>query len=310
MASHRRGFTLIELLLVIAIIGTLIALLLPAVQAAREASRRVNCSSNLKQLGVAVNNYETARKSLPPGAKWGRWGPLPKRKNHGSLLIYLLPYIEQQAIYNSFDFSQKSIDGQLIPGTQTPIGSQSIALYLCPSDDREALYDGFAPHNYAASRGPTGLYENPNCSCINPFSSWEMAIVDDQQEYAGPFTRIGLECKIKEITDGASNTIYMGEVRPLCSVHSRAGWSFTNNGNGYCSTLIPINFDTCDEEASDACRRPMNWTTEVGFKSAHPGGAQFLFGDGSVHLLREDIDHQMYQYLGAKADGQSAELDY
>jgi prepilin-type processing-associated H-X9-DG protein len=138
----------------------------------------------------------------------------------------------------------------------------------------------------------------------------ERAKCDDLQEYAGPFTRIGLACKAKEITDGVSNTIFVGEVRPACSEHARAGWAMTNNGNGYCTTLIPINYDTCDDEATDLCHRPFNWTTEVGFKSAHPGGAQFLFGDGSVHFLGEEIDHQGYQYLGAKGDGNSTPVEF
>jgi prepilin-type N-terminal cleavage/methylation domain-containing protein/prepilin-type processing-associated H-X9-DG protein len=308
--TRQRGFTLIELLLAIAIIGTLIALLLPAVQAAREAARRSSCGNNLKQIGLAINSYESAHNELPPGAKWGRWGPLVKRKDHGSMLVILLPYVEQQAVYNSFDFSKRTIDGALIPGTDRPIGSQTIESYLCPSDLRETLYEGVVPHNYAASRGPTGVFENSLCPCPNPWSAMEMAKVDDLQEYAGPFTRIGLACKINEITDGTSNTIFVGEVRPACSEHVRAGWATTNNGNGYCTTLIPINYDTCNDEATDLCHRPFNWTTEVGFKSAHPGGAQFLFGDGSVHFLNDEIDHQNYQYLGAKADGQSSTVEF
>jgi prepilin-type N-terminal cleavage/methylation domain-containing protein/prepilin-type processing-associated H-X9-DG protein len=310
MNSFKRAFTLIELLLVIAIIGTLIALLLPAVQAAREASRRRSCGNNLKQLGLAIGNYEAAHRTLPPGAKWGRWGPLIKRKDHGSMLVVLLPFMEQQAIYNSVDFSRKTIDRQVIAGTQTLIGSQPIASYLCPSDEREALYEGLSPHNYAASRGPTGLFENVMCPCPNPWSDLELARVDDREEFAGPFTRVGLTCKLKDVTDGVSNTIFVGEVRPACSEHARAGWSITNNGNGYCTTLITINYDTCNDEAPDLCQRPFNWTTEVGFKSAHPGGAQFLFGDGSVHFLRDDIDHQGYQYLGAKADGQAEAVEF
>src|SRR5215208_6550736 len=98
MRRRNRGFTLIELLLVVAIIGTLVALLLPAVQAAREASRRSSCANNLKQFGLAISNYEAANKFLPPGAKWGRWGPLPQRKDHGSLLVVLLPFVEHQNV--------------------------------------------------------------------------------------------------------------------------------------------------------------------------------------------------------------------
>jgi hypothetical protein len=90
----------------------------------------------------------------------------------------------------------------------------------------------------------------------------------------------------------------------------REGWAYTNNGNGYCTTIIPINYDTCKEQASDPCARPCNWNTEVGFKSAHSGGAFFLFGDGSVHFLQQTIDHQTYQYLGAKSDGNIISTDF
>ena len=100
-----------------------------------------------------------------------------------------------------------------------------------------------------------------------------------------------------------SKTIFFGEVRPQCSQHVRGGWVASNNGNGYCTTLIPINFDTCNDRAPDPCHRSCNSNTEVGFKSNHPGGANFLIGDGSVQFLEEAIDHQMYQYLGAMNDG-------
>ena len=305
---RKSGFTLVEVLLVIAIIGTLVALVLPAVQSAREAARRTSCLNNLKQCGVAIANYETAKKTFPPGAVWDRWSPPEKRRRHGSILVHLLPYIEQQALYDSFDFKQRSIDGAFIPGTVERIGSRIIETYICPSDDHNGMFGWAAVHNYAASNGPTQVYDNPLCSCPHPWKEFEMAPIDNADNFAGPFTRLGKKTKPRQITDGLSKTIFMGEVRVPCSVHARAGWAHTNNGSGYCTTLIPINYDTCNEAAVDPCNRPCTWNTDVGFKSAHPGGAQFLFGDGSVHFLSDSIDHRMYQYLGAKADGESVSV--
>jgi prepilin-type N-terminal cleavage/methylation domain-containing protein/prepilin-type processing-associated H-X9-DG protein len=298
------GFTLIELLLVIAIIGVLIALLLPAVQAARESARRSTCVNNLKQIGAALSNYESVYQVFPPGARWGRHAPEGKRKRHGSVLVHILPYIEQQALFDAFDFKKLIIDDAVFPGTTTPIGSTEISLYQCPSDDHDGFYGSVAVHNYSASNGPTEVYENSNCLCNHEWQSFQMAPIDDLDNYAGAFTRIGLRTAVKQVTDGLSNTIFFGEMRVECSSHARVGWAKTNNGNGYATTLIPINYDTCDEQAVDPCHRPCTWNTEVGYKSAHPGGADFLYGDGSVHFIEESIDHQAYQYLGARADGQ------
>ena len=305
------GFTLIELLLVVAIIGTLVALLLPAVQAVREAGRRASCVNNLKQIELAISNYESAHKIFPPGAIWGRWDPPKEMRFRGSLLTYILPYIEQAALYDAFDFNQLNLDGATFPGTGDLIGSTVIDTYICPSDDLyNGTFGGRGVFNYAASNGPTELYDNPVCSCANPYKkSMETAPIDDLAHYAGPFTRLGVRTKASQITDGLSKTIFVGEVRVGCSDHAQAGWARTKNGNGYFSTLIPINYDTCDENAPDPCHRPKNWNTAVGFKSAHPGGANFSFGDGSVHFLSESIDMQSYQYLGDKADGFSISLE-
>src|SRR6478735_5739484 len=99
--DSRKGFTLVELLVVIAIIGILVALLLPAIQAAREASRRGSCSNNMRQIGVALHDFELAHKRLPPGAVWSNG---PKTFSRGPTLVYLLPYIEELALFNAFDF--------------------------------------------------------------------------------------------------------------------------------------------------------------------------------------------------------------
>jgi prepilin-type N-terminal cleavage/methylation domain-containing protein len=305
----RTAFTLVELLVVIAIIGVLVALLLPAIQAAREAARRNSCSNNLKQIGVAITNYEAATKKYPPGAIWQRWRPPSKQKHHGSLLVHLLPYVEQQSLFSAFDFTQRVIDEAVFPGTTRKVGSQIVDTYICPSDDHTGTVKEMAVHNYAASNGPTQVYENPNCPCVHSWKTLEMAPIDNRDNFAGPFTRLGVKITPKQISDGLSSTIFVGEVRVPCSVHAQAGWARTNNGNGYCTTLIPINYDTCSDDAQDACHRPCSWNTDVGFKSAHPGGAQFALGDGSVHFIQESIDHQTYQYLGAKADGQAASLN-
>jgi prepilin-type N-terminal cleavage/methylation domain-containing protein len=318
--AARPAFTLVELLVVIAIIGILIALLLPAVQAAREAARRMQCSNNLKQIGLALHNYENVHHTLPPGAFWR-----VKRddSNKGSILIHLLPYLEQQTLYDAFDFNQHWIDGQTFGDSGEPIGAQVVAAYRCPSDTHSGTLetaghadsgvpDGLvALHNYTASRGPAILSNNGSCSCPNNFNTlYARGSYDggsSRTDFPGVFTRRGISVKFSEITDGLSNTIFFGEVLPLCSWHNDNGWATSNNGNGYNSTVIPINYDTCHEGGSasgDNCHRPCNWNTEAGFRSAHPGGCHFLLGDGSIHFVQETIDHNTYQLLGAKADGE------
>jgi prepilin-type N-terminal cleavage/methylation domain-containing protein/prepilin-type processing-associated H-X9-DG protein len=322
----RPGFTLVELLVVIAIIGILIALLLPAVQAAREAARRMSCSNHLKQIGLAVLNYEDSHKTLPPGAFWRT---LDTGVNKGSIFVHLLPYLEQTELYDVFNFDAPNIDVQvysLVGATGKVIGSNVIPTYQCPSDNHKGTAtiagdpgDGIPAaevglHNYSASRGSSGMSNNSACSCSHPFSAYAEKAYRDSENgtFSGPFTRRGICVKLGDIADGLSKTIFFGEVRPLCSWHSGNGWAISNNGNGYCSTIIPINYDTCHAptELVNGCNKTCNWNTETGFRSAHPAGAQFLFGDGSVHLLPEDIDYMTYQRLGGKADGQPVDVSF
>ncbi len=298
-AQRRCAFTLVELLIVIAILGILMAVLLPAVQAAREAARKSQCQNNLKQIGLAVLNYEQTKKLLPPGGMW-----LENGRRGGSIYVYLLPMLEETAAYRAFDFRSPNVEGTTFAGTNQQVGATVIPTLICPSDDRQTHYDDKAAHNYAASRGPTEVWWNERSLCDYPWAGQAKAPLDDPRVFAGPFTRVGTQERLRAITDGLSKTIFFGEVRPQCSEHARNGWLASNNGNGYCTTLIPINFDTCNDMSPDPCHRSNNWNTEVGFKSAHPGGAFFLFGDGSVHFLAEEIDYSTYQLLGAKNDGQ------
>ncbi|SFI46373.1 DUF1559 domain-containing protein [Planctomicrobium piriforme] len=307
------GFTLIELLVVIAIIAILIALLLPAVQAAREAARRSQCKNNLKQITLAVHNYQDAHRILPPGGiiQFNTY-PLPPIYAKGSLTIFILPFIDQAGLFNAYDFKPLNIDSpaQTMPGTTTTIRSYKLAVYTCPTDTNTNNATDRGKLNYTASAGPstmsaTGNWQTP-CECAFPFNGFALPGTPSNG-VPGPFQRGGICTSMGEITDGLSNTIFFGETRPACSANVNAGWGTTDNSSGLGATVIPINYDTCDSTAPVTgqvnCGRPCNWNTSLGFRSLHEGGAQFSMGDGRVVFLSENIDMTLFQALGGKADG-------
>ncbi|MEX0865767.1 MAG: DUF1559 domain-containing protein [Pirellulales bacterium] len=322
-SRSRHGFTLVELLVVIVIIGILIGLLLPAVQSAREAARRTQCANHLKQIGLATVAYGEVHQILPPGAIWKHDGtPV---LNRGSVLVHILPFIEQDNLYEAIDFNT-SIHLQKLPDG-TEIRSVAIGTFRCPSDDfpqkqqigaHNAGFEGgtVAFHNYAASLGPGALSRNywngaANTCAPHPFESFARGpayVYNAYRGYPGPFSRTMMPVQFANIRDGMSNTIFFGEVRPECSRHVQHGWMHSNNGQGKTSTIIPINYDTCNTTAPNGCNNYGNWATEFGFRSAHVGGAYFVMGDGSVQFISQNIDYQTYQNLGDKADGQAAQL--
>jgi prepilin-type N-terminal cleavage/methylation domain-containing protein len=342
---RRCGFTLVELLVVIAIIGVLVALLLPAVQAAREAARRSQCTNNLKQFGTAIQTYAAARKTLPFGAAWHgmRFAPdcdddrncignEPKCciVNRGTIHMFLLPYMEQQAIYAMYKFDRRT-DEQLTPDG-TPIGSRQVPVFVCPSDEHPtesvSAKNGamtlppeklatYAMSNYAANRGNTAQFPGGSCGTCSLWSTWSASnsvngiiapypdsTPDLLTQFGGPFTRLAYAVKLSEVSDGLSNTIFMGEVRPGCSKHASEGWAWSHSGNGLISTIVPINWDSCSQEAALRCGCWDNWVSELGFKSLHAGGALFVMGDASVQFLEESISPYVYNSLGGKSEGQ------
>ncbi|MDB5308322.1 MAG: hypothetical protein JWO38_2524 [Gemmataceae bacterium] len=315
IAAARRGgaFTLIELLVVIAIIAILIGLLLPAVQKVREAAARAKCQNNLKQLGIAIHMYNDTYNRLPPsGNNWAN--------DTGSWLVQTLPYMEQAAMYKVFSptTSTTTTTGNDVSSNYNANGQPNSRLpYLrCPSDN----YDPNAiATNYVGSLGPqcaTGWCGfNPNQQyCNGAAFGWGYGTSPDHGNSAsavdirGLFNRLGATITFASITDGLSNTIAVGESLPETHDHLayNTWWEYNLSGAAHCTTIIPINYQFTKPLNTSCQNNTTNWNISWGFKSNHTGGANFLFGDGSVRNLPQSIDHGTYQKLGCRNDGQVA----
>ncbi len=310
------GFTLIELLVVIAIIGVLVGLLLPAVQQAREAARRSACGNKLKQLGLAALNYVDVNGRLPytnkriyPGHVWH------SRSDHkGSFLVQMLPYMEQNTLYDGLDFTSNTqdVEWQVVGGK--PLYAHVLSDLRCPSDQHSpdgTYLDSSTNQTRACSNysGSMGSQNNNSCSCAthnNYFGNGGSIRADSEAGnlISGVIGHVWWSAKLKEITDGQSKTILFGEVRPQCAWHIRKGWC--NINSVYTGTGIAINFNTCEGEpgTGSGCNQYSGqWACSQGFKSQHPGGALFAFCDGSVQFLQETINMVTYQALGDRRDG-------
>lgn len=317
-----RGFTLIELLVVIAIIAILIALLLPAVQQAREAARRSQCKNNLKQMGLALQNYHDVYGMFAIGASGSR-----DLRPNVSWQVRILPFVDQGTLYNVLDLSTRlpatdydspathgNVPYQKIDGTRQ-LREIVLPHVICPSDSYAETRSRWAQGNYGGSMG-SQLTNSTNTAC-QPFNQYREKTLNYgatlvRSELSGMISRNGASIRMADVTDGTSNTIQVGEVIPSCLAASRGSWAFSQSVcNAEGQTLTPINdYTTCnllgeDRRITDpACVAQDNWNYSFGFRSNHTGGAFFLFVDGSVQFLSENIDHaQTYQALGGRADG-------
>jgi len=307
LKKRLRAFTLVELLVVIAIIGILVALLLPAIQAAREAARRTECNNNLKQLGLAMQNYHDIHKRFPIGSRHldpasppptNLWSAGLHRK--GTPLVKLLPFIELNGIYEPLD-QDRDVEAQIDAMSPRP----EVGAYRCPSDPYER--SNVPQSNYGMSMGAQRMSSRACAQYqghLQGPTSHGSTIAG--ANISGIFSRFSWSAKMSDVLDGTSTTILVGEILPKCGDHHRGGWR--NSNALWTSTTAPINYPTCPGEPPGHggtpydCNSDANWTTSQGFKSKHPGGALFVLCDGSVHFLPDSIDYTTYQRLGCRRD--------
>jgi len=309
----RRGFTLVELLVVIAIIGVLIALLLPAVQAAREAARRTQCANNLKQIGLALQTYHDTHKQLPPGGL---------RFNSLSWRVFVLPFIEEQNLYNRFDFGEPDITATTSLGySNLSVGFQTVDGWYCPSgDNRLSIYtsgqvngDQVNGAHYYGVSGPEGVDPKGIAYTIETDSSKLSA---GRGELAlGGVLYPDSEIRIAEITDGTSHTLAVGEI-----VHGWPGIYYDPNDESRNGRAIgggdgqPWVRGYFAKGGNIACKNllfgintPAVVLNSISFASLHPGACNFVNCDGSVRSLSEDIDIFVYKALSTRSWGDVAE---
>jgi prepilin-type N-terminal cleavage/methylation domain-containing protein len=319
MARHRIGFTLVELLVVIAIIGILIALLLPAVQAAREAARRGQCSNNIKQIGIALHNYHSAHNCFPPGGLDYGWAstsggpgePANKLVKNLNGLVLLLPFLEQQPLYNKYDFkqcaslaglagqtqsniisSQRSPAGDPVTSGNAAIISQKLAVFMCPSDSYDPLLPDGSAYGIKNSSGYRAVKTNYDFSAttsdINNYNDWSQLSATSRRMFGE-----NSDTKMANVLDGTSNTVAVVETlhwvaNGNCPGWGMRGWVMTgiDLGQGINVFTIPSTY-TWVSPLTTIAGRLRTWAMAG---SLHPGGCQVGLADGSVRFLAEVTD--------------------
>ena len=343
--SRRSGLTLVELLAVIAIIGLLMGLLLPAVQSARESARRSQCSNRLRQLATAVLQYENANAMFPPGglvwsgaphsqADW-QWQVIQPgtELNSWGWQYFILPHMEEMKL-----FEDGAIQASETPATAQRglrIESRGTNYLRCPSDSAAGTYKA-SWTNYAASAGPQFAQNAyPGCNApwnasymnrpsdlgyasSNPYTQIPNRVSDVRGLFSAVVTGSGnpngnVRITAGAVPDGLSNTLLLGETVPGENRfwHSASSAWQQYHCSNVISTVIGLNLAT-PQRPGDGAWIPNcaqfgdylwgNWGMSTGFKSKHPGGLVFAFGDGAVRFMSETINHDTVQLLGCRHD--------
>jgi prepilin-type N-terminal cleavage/methylation domain-containing protein/prepilin-type processing-associated H-X9-DG protein len=314
---RRNGFTLVELLVVIAIIGILIGMLLPAVQQVREAARRTQCANNLRQLALACHNHESAFMRFPPGLNlpigngsgmiWPNSsiaqavGQPPNSDQFGSWLVWIMPFMEQDNIYDNLDLTQRGYANTLGPNS---IGATVVDSFFCPSDISEEKVVTYTTGGNTYYFGGNSYFANAGVQ-----SWYHQTATFDGVFYYNSKTTFG------SITDGSSNTLFIGERYSFDpeypALRNFRGWAWANVNaprNFLAGALEPINYQL----PAGSGPSPSYALTDrkfSSFSSAHPGGANMSLGDGSVRFMTLTTTGQLpvLQDLAVINDGRVVE---
>jgi len=308
---RRAGFTLIELLVVIAIIAILIALLLPAVQQAREAARRTQCRNHLKQIGLALHNYVDAHSALPPGCNVLLNAAGTNFNGHGwTWQALILPQMDQAPLYNAIQGPDGlgNENGDQNTGKPLIVKATTLANWWCPSqpDVRNGSQkNGYQTCNYNGNMGTRIGNGNDDCICTGIATPQDMATLPWGCANGNGIFYISSSVRFRDVTDGLSNTIFVSEVP------DSGGDAIGQFGAGCDRRLIfstgaDANPPTEMTEFLIAAEGndPINGGAEEASGSWHVGGAHFVFGDGSVRFMSENMHMPTYQAVSTRKDGE------
>jgi prepilin-type N-terminal cleavage/methylation domain-containing protein len=347
--NRRPAFTLVELLVVIAIIGVLVALLLPAIQAARESARRTSCNNNLKNLGIAVLNFNDTQRKLPTSNRAAGATNAPRY----AWCTLMLPYFEEQNTFDQYDFKNNWSKPTVENGKPRPnfqVVGQRLPVFECPSVPDDDRLDGdpqwwtVGLPDWVGSRCAAPTDYAPISQVENRLAKQPpegLGLADDTADKTGMLLR-NTVASLRQVTDGTSHTILLAESAGRPRVY-RKGVRIGDlpdhrvNGGGWCRPASEYGLDGFDE-AKNASPGPCavnctngediyditggspnnmgsfpyqfyvsNGTSET--FAFHPSGANHLFGDGSVHLLNEDIEIRTYARLVTRKGGETISAD-